>query len=205
MIGPKSALITPNQKSARIEKRKRRRPEANGGDRLDQNFGGFQRADHTRLVIGIGDLATKRGENDRGQHEDADRQRDQCARLLAPPSRKEQEQHREDVADEIVVEGREKLAPEEWREAACPQKFEKHHRRLARVGTLSIGAKDSSGRPVERERSAAPLDCGVTERLRMADDAGDFWKFTDPARARSHRPQDARSRRSARDWRGSGN
>ena len=62
----------------------------------------------------VGDLAADRRQRNGGQHEDRDRQRDFRAGVFRAEA--EQDQHRQHLANEIVVEGGEELAPEQRRE-----------------------------------------------------------------------------------------
>jgi hypothetical protein len=62
----------------------------------------------------IGDLAPECGKGDRGQNEDDGREQDLEARVLAAEA--EENEHRQHVADKIVVERGEELAPEQRRE-----------------------------------------------------------------------------------------
>ena len=99
-------------------------PEAGGGDHLDENLGEFQAPGYQRLVIGVGNLAAGRGEENRGQDEQPKRDGDQRPGLFL--AQLEQDDHRQHVADEIVIEGREKLGPEQRGETAGAHEADKH-------------------------------------------------------------------------------
>ena len=96
---------------------RRSEDEARRGDRLDTDLGELQppRRLGVALVVRIGDLAAERGKRDRRQDERHRGDQDFRAAVAAPEA--EQDQHRQHVADEIVVERREELAPEQRREA----------------------------------------------------------------------------------------
>ena len=76
------------------------------------------------LSCEIGDLAPERGKGDRGQDEDDGCEQDLEARVLAAEA--EENEHRQHVADEIVVEGGEELAPEQRREPPRRHQGAKH-------------------------------------------------------------------------------
>ena len=78
-------------------------PEAGGGDQLDAQLGEFQPSRDGRLVVRIGDLAPERRQDQRGRDEEADGERDQRTGL--PLAKAEEDQHRQHLADKIVVEG----------------------------------------------------------------------------------------------------
>jgi hypothetical protein len=75
-------------------------------------------AGHQRLVVPVGPLAAEARQDEERPDEDRARQRHQDAGmgigLAADP---EQDQEGQRVLQEIVVERREELAPEQWREA----------------------------------------------------------------------------------------
>ena len=126
----------------RVKKQKRRQPKSGGSDHLNQNLGRFQPADDQRLVMRIADLAPEPGQHDRRQHENADGEANQGAGFLC--AKPKQQEHGEHVADEIIVEGGQKLAPEQRRKAARAQKLEEHHRRLVRTIIELTGIESNS-------------------------------------------------------------
>ena len=98
----------------RIEQRRRSKRKAGRGDHLNEDLREFEPPGDQRLVMRIGDLAPERGKRDRGQDEDDGREQDLEARVLAAEA--EENEHRQHVADEIVVEGGKELTPEQRRE-----------------------------------------------------------------------------------------
>ena len=98
-----------------IEQGQRRERETRRGDHLDADLGELEPPRDESLVVRIGDLAAEGRKRDRRQDE---RHRgDQDLDAAAVSAEAEQDQHRQHVADEIVVERREELAPEQRREA----------------------------------------------------------------------------------------
>ena len=73
--------------------------------------------------MGIRHLAAKAGEQEGGQDEDGDRQGDERSASFAEAKQDHQRQH---LADEIVVEGRKELAPEERRKTPGQHQGSKH-------------------------------------------------------------------------------
>ena len=72
----------------------------------------------------IGELPREAGEKYRRQDENADGERDQRPRIGRAET--EEDERRQQVADEIIVEGGKELAPEEPREPPAAQKRKKH-------------------------------------------------------------------------------
>ena len=103
-------------------------PEAGGGDHLHADFSELQPPRDHRLVMGVGDLAAQRRQEQCRRDENPDREGDERARLLL--AQPEQDEHGQHLAHEIVVEGREELAPEQRRKAARRHELAEHHRRL---------------------------------------------------------------------------
>ena len=91
-------------------------------DRLHEDLGELEPPRDRRLVVRVGDLAADRRQRDRGQHEQRDGELDLGALVAA--AELEQDQQRQHLAHEIVVEGGEELAPEQRREAPRPHEFE---------------------------------------------------------------------------------
>jgi hypothetical protein len=132
-------------KQRRIKQRQRGESEPQGCDSLDQYFREFETPRKPRLVLRIRHFAAKPGEEKRGSHESANRERDQWARLgFAEP---EQDQHGEHVAHEIIVEDGKKLAPEQTREAACPQQGGEHGKGRKRSGGIFAHVRNGSAWP----------------------------------------------------------
>jgi hypothetical protein len=94
-------------------------------DRGDADLDEFQTPCHHRLVVAVSDLAAERRQEEVRRDEDRTRERNE--RLAAGPHM-EQDQEDDRVLQEVVVEGGEKLAPEQWREAPG------QHQRLRRFG-----------------------------------------------------------------------
>src|ERR1700724_3632385 len=95
--------------------------------------------------MSIRHFSAKPREEKRGSHESAKREGDQRASLrFAKP---EQDQRGEHVAHEIIVEGGKKLAPEQTREAACPQQGGEHGKGRERSGAIFAHARNGSAWP----------------------------------------------------------
>ena len=120
-----------------IEQRRRGERKTRSGDHLNEDLREFEPPGDQRLVMRIGDLAAERGQGDRRQDEDDQREQDLEARILSPEA--EENEHRQHVADEIVVERGEELAPEQRREPS------RRHQ----------GPEHDGGRPLEWERMDA--------------------------------------------------
>src|SRR5205807_2663233 len=97
-------------------------------------------------------FSAKPGEEKRGSHESAEREGDQRASLrFAEP---EQDQRGEHVAHEIIVEDGKKLAPEQTREAACPQQRGEHGKGREGSGGILAHAHNGSAWPTIRAMPA---------------------------------------------------
>src|SRR5580658_2547961 len=96
-----------------IEQRRRGERETGGGDHLNEDLREFEPPGDQSLIVRIGDLAAERRKRDRGQDENDRREQDFEAGVLAAEA--EENEHDQHIADEIVVERGEELAPEQRR------------------------------------------------------------------------------------------
>src|SRR5471030_2974080 len=80
-----------------------------------KNLKEFQPLRHPRLVEAVGEFAAERRQKEIGRDENGARQRDQGFRVGGAGAEQDQEYQR--GFEKIVVECREKLAPEQWRKA----------------------------------------------------------------------------------------
>ena len=147
----------PEPEQRHIEKGERREDESRRCDHLHADFRQLEPASHERLVVRIGDLASERRERDGRQNEDHRGEENLQAAVL--PAEAEEDQHRQHVADEIVVEGRKELAPEQRREPPRGHQGPEHmglasfrggRRRDAETALPSSGA----GAVIGRERGS---------------------------------------------------
>ena len=151
MVGQDAVFDRPEQggdaaeaEQREIEQVQRAEIEARGGDHLHADFREFQPARDQGLVVGVGDFAAYRRERNRGQHEDRDGERNLGAGVLCAEA--EQDQHRQHLPNEIVVERREKLAPEQRREAPRGHQLAEHARPApSRDGISPIRRADYAG------------------------------------------------------------
>jgi hypothetical protein len=90
--------------------------EARARQRCYPDLDQFEAPCHHRLIETIRELAAKTREEEERRDEDSTRQRDQRLGVLAADL--EQNQKDERVLEEVIVEGRKELAPEQRREAA---------------------------------------------------------------------------------------
>ena len=165
MIGQNAVFDRPEQRrdaaeaeQRAIEQVERREPEARRRDELDEDLGELQPLRDRRLVMGVGDLAADRRQRDRRQDEDRDGQRDLGAGVLRAEA--EQDEHRQHLANEIVVEGGKKLAPEQRREAPRAHQLAEHTgRRRSEVHTGRMGTKTPSASS-ERPGDLPPQSIG---------------------------------------------
>ncbi len=109
MVGQDAVFDRPEQRrdaaeaeQRDIEEGQRGDDEARRGDHLDADLGELEPPGDESLVVRIGDLAAERGKWDRRQ--DEHHRGDQDFRAAVAASEAEQDQHRQHVADEIVVE-----------------------------------------------------------------------------------------------------
>ena len=99
--------------------------DAGGAHQHDQDLGGLDDPHDLRLVVGVGELAGERGEEEEGQDEDAGGDRAEPGLVL---DRIEdlvgrEEDHR--VLEQIVVERPEELGDEQRQEPALPHQSER--------------------------------------------------------------------------------
>ncbi|CDX61376.1 hypothetical protein MPL1032_390012 [Mesorhizobium plurifarium] len=99
----------------RHQHRDRGQRDADDGEAGRGDLGEFQPTCDERLVEAVGDLAAQRRKQQEGGHEDGAGQRHQRRGLILRQGEENEEHQR--VLQEIVVEGREELRPEERREA----------------------------------------------------------------------------------------
>ena len=90
--------------------------EARARERCNPYLSQLEAPRHHRLIEAVGELATETREEEERRDEDSARQCDQCLGILA--SDFEQDQEDERILQEVVVEGRKELAPEQRCEAA---------------------------------------------------------------------------------------
>ena len=131
-----------------IEQRQRREGEAGRPDRLNEHLGELQPPGDGRLVVRIGDLAAERRERNRRQHESHRGDQDLHAAALAAEA--EKDQHDEHVADEIVVEGGEELAPEQRREPPRSHQGAEHDRASPALVRGALGRQNPPPRQAAR-------------------------------------------------------
>ena len=104
------------QKQRREQDRDRVQPEADDAEAATPISASFTHLRDDRLVEAVGDLAAQPRQEEERADEHRRRQRHQ--RLAVTDARREQDQEHQRVLEEVVVEGREELAPEQRREAA---------------------------------------------------------------------------------------
>src|SRR5262245_4614468 len=98
--------------------------EAGNRNAGDADLDELQTLRHARLVEPVGDLAAERGQDEERKNEYCARERDQRLGILG--GELEQDQERERVLQEVVVEGAEELAPEQRRKPPRDHQFGKH-------------------------------------------------------------------------------
>src|SRR5215471_20167500 len=91
------------------------RREARDREANDENLGQLEVARHDRFVEAVGELAAQPRQDEKRRNEDRERERVQRGRALATNMEDDEEPQR--VLEEIVVERREELAPEQGRKA----------------------------------------------------------------------------------------
>jgi hypothetical protein len=145
MVGQNAVFDRPEQgrdaaepEQRHIEQGERGEDETGRCDHLHADFRELQPPRHVRLVVRVGDLAPERRERDRRQNEDHRGEKDFEAAVF--PAEAEEDQHRQHVADEIVVEGGEELAPEQRREPPRGHQGPEHD------GFASFWKRPSKGR-----------------------------------------------------------
>src|SRR6516225_10001093 len=127
MIGKDAVFDRPEQRADHAEQKQRQEQqwqrvqlEPGDGDARRADFGELQPSRHQRLVEAISELAAEGRQQKKRRDKNAARQCHQRLGCLAADL--EQDQQGERVLQEIVVEGREELAPEQWREAPRSEK-----------------------------------------------------------------------------------
>ncbi len=120
------------------ERRHGLQPEAGDGERSGGEFRQFQPLRDARLVKPVGQLSAEAGDEEEGQDEHAAGQRHQ--RLRAVSGHLVHDQKNQGVLQEIVVEGREELRPEQRRETPLGEK-RKHLDLQIRARTCTACAK----------------------------------------------------------------
>ena len=98
--------------------------EARRREAGDADFRDAEPAGDDRLVEFVGHLAGDAGEQEEGRDENGARERHERGALGSADLREDQQHQR--VLEEIIVEGRKELAPEQRRETACGQKRLRH-------------------------------------------------------------------------------
>ena len=120
LIGPNSAEMTPNMNSATISTGIEESAMPTTATAAVTISTSFKLAGDRRLVETVGQFAAKRRKQQEGGHEDGARQRDQRCRLVRGEREEDEEDQR--VLQEIVVEGRQELRPEQRRKTpGCHQ------------------------------------------------------------------------------------
>src|SRR5262249_45431601 len=142
MIGKNAVLDRPEQRSddAKEEQRDeqqrhRMQAEADNGDEGNADLAEFESPRHHRLVVAIGELAAQRREEEVRRNENRGGKRDQ--RLGVGAADMEQNEKDQRVLEEVVAERREKLGPEQGREAPRHQQRRGHG--------FSAGSKTGAG------------------------------------------------------------
>ena len=135
-----------------IEQGRRGEDEARRRDHLDADLGELEPPRDQGLVVRIGDLAAERGQGDRGQDERHRGEQDFHAAPVAAEA--EQDQHRQHVADEIVVERRKELAPEQRREAPRRHQGAEHEGPGVLAARMADGRRNPPAASSWRTRSA---------------------------------------------------
>ena len=144
----------PEPEQRHIKQRRRSKGEPGGGDHLNEDFREFEPPGDQRLVMRIGELAAERRKRDRGQDENDGREQDLEAGLLAAEA--EENEHDQHIANEIVVERREELAPEQRREPPRRHQGPKHDGRRPWTVLGPDGTPKPCGASSGETRSRSP-------------------------------------------------
>ncbi len=142
-----AVLHRPEQRRDHAEQRERHEQdrhrvqvEADGCKRGDGNLGKLDARGDVGLVEAVGDLpAQRRQDEERRDEDDAGQRHQHRAMSAGDPARTaepEQDQHDQRVLEEIVVEGRAELAPEQRRKAPRRHEVLEHRLPLALIRAL---------------------------------------------------------------------
>ena len=126
MIGEDAVFDRPEERGDHAEEQHGEEEHRDGmkGEARDRHgrgadLGEFQALRYQRLVVAVGDLTADAGEKEEGDDEERARQRHQHAGVRRVGAGADAEEEKEDqrVLQEVVVEGRKELRPEQRREA----------------------------------------------------------------------------------------
>ncbi len=137
------------------QQRHRMQAEAEDGDDGDADLRELEPLRHHRLVVAVGELAAERGKEEVGRDEDRGGERDQRVCVRAADMKQNQENQR--VLEEIVAERREKLGPEQGREAPRHEQGCGHDlfRWFARAGAAQVPKSTGTNRQTPTGPSGA--------------------------------------------------
>ncbi len=149
LIGPNKAAITPKPASAQNSTATDCCAKPITARPGDKNFKKFQPLRHPRLVVAVGQFAAERRQEEIRRDKNGARQRDQRLRAGAPA---EQDQKDQRGFEKIIVECREKLAPEQRRKAPRQHQRERHCPSMAKSRPRRCLTGKKNGRPGGRPR-----------------------------------------------------
>ena len=131
MVGEDAVLDGAEQRGDHAEEKQREeqqrhrvQAEADDGDDRDADLGKLEPLRHLGLVVAVGKLAAERRQKKVGRDEYRGGERNQ--RLGVRAADMEQQKKNQRRLEEIVAECREKLGPEQGREAPCHQQRRGH-------------------------------------------------------------------------------